>query len=174
MTARLLVAVLLALATAWVVPAPAYACSCEARTGAEYAARADVVFTGFIARNQVDRKAQLRTVTFRVQRVFKGSAFVNQVVTMYWDQNSCGIEFYGVNPPYVVFAQQEQAGLTADACGGTVFGSVPAGLGPGRPALPDPPASETRGATSWLPLAGGLAALSAAAVVDALMRRRVR
>ena len=174
MTGRLLVAVLLALATALVAPAPAYACSCVAKTDAEYAGRADVVFTGFIANNEVDRKNKLRTVTFRVDRVFKGDAFLTQVVTMDWDQNSCGIEFVGVDPPYAVFARQAVAGLTADVCGGTVSGSIPAGLGDGRSPLPDPPATEADGAASWRPLAGGLLALAAAAVLDIAMRRRAR
>lgn len=179
MTARLLAAVLLALATAWVLPAPAYACSCAAKTDAEYAVQADVVFTGFIVRNDVDQEAQLRTVTFRVDRVYKGSASLTQVVTMYWDQNSCGTEFYGENPPFTVFARQERAGLTAGSCGGTVFGQVPASLGPGQPPLPDAvsPNAGRRGPSAltgrWVPLVGLFLATTAAAILGlSLVRRR--
>ena len=121
----------------------------------------------------------MRAVTFRVDRVYKGSATVTQVVTTHWDTQGCGIEFSGENPPFTVFARQEQAGLTADSCGGTVFGSVPANLGPGQPPLADPvPAdAERRGPPAftgrWVPLVGLFLAATAAAIVGrSLVHRR--
>ena len=172
MTARLLAAALLALAAALVLPAPASACSCVAQTGTAYADRADVVFRATIVQRRVDERRYRETFTFEVERVFKGSAYARQVVTAPW-ASGCSMDLPSAGP-IDVFAHQEGSALSIDDCWGTGVASVPAGLGPGRPPAANPPESDAGPGGSWLPLAGGLLALAAAAALDVAMRRRSR
>lgn len=178
MSARLLVGVLLVLAAVWVLPAPAYACSCAGGSDVEHAARADVVFTGTVIDDQQDERA-VQTVTFAVERVFKGEAEAVQIVVNPMG-GMCGFETSG-SGPLVVFADRDQSTLTSNLCSGTRFGSAPAGLGTGQPPdgvpgsdrRPDaaPPANRGTG----VPLVALILAASAAAVVGlSLVRRRVR
>ena len=167
--ALLLAAVLLALATAWATPAPAYACSCAASSEAELAAQADVIFTGTVADDQRDESTQTRTLTFTVNRVYQGRATSTHVVTTASSGASCGLDISGPGP-YVVFAAEQQSGLTADLCGGTRAGPAPASLGPGQAPLADPSPSADPAAADpmrgrWVPLVGIILAASAAAVV---------
>ena len=90
--ALLLAAVLLALGALWASPAPASACSCAPASDDEYAANAAAIFTGTLVENQVDEPAQTRTLTFTVDRVFKGQVTATQVVTSHASGASCGVE----------------------------------------------------------------------------------
>jgi hypothetical protein len=183
--ALLLAGVLLALSSWWAGPAPAYACSCASATDAQHVAEAAAIFTGTLVADQVDQRNQTRSLTFAVARVFKGQVTATQVVTSASSGGSCGVQLTGPGP-FVVFAQAEPTGLTADLCGGTRSGSAPAGLGPGQAPLPNPaarpdsaspsaapPDAENPRAGSWVPLVGFILALTAAAVVGlSLVRPR--
>jgi hypothetical protein len=176
--ALLLAAVLLALSTLWASPAPAYACSCRPASDDQFAAQAAAIFTGTLVENRVDEPAQRRTLTFAVDRVFKGQVTATQVVTSHASGASCGVEITGPGP-FLVFAQAEPTGLTADLCGGTRSGPAPASLGVGQQPQPDPAApsagrqdAEPRSGM-WIPLVGFILALTAAAVVGlSLVRPR--
>lgn len=170
MTARLLVAVLLALVSVWVMPAPASACSCRAATDAEHAERATVIFTGTVID---DQQGEPRTLTFSVDRVYKGRVTATQVVSTAGSTASCGLSVNGAGP-YLVYAQQEQTGLTAGLCDGSGSGPAPASLGPGQPPQADPTRADPGpGAGFWVPLIGLALAASAAAVIGVpLLRRR--
>jgi hypothetical protein len=168
--ALVLAAVLLALSALWATPAPAYACSCAGASDDQLAANADVIFTGTVTDDQVDEGEQTRTLTFTVDRVFKGQATATQVVTTHASGASCGLEISGPGP-FLVFADQEQSGLTANLCGGTRAGSAPAGMGAGQAPLVDAAPDKQMG--RWVPLVGMILAAAAATVVGlSLVRGR--
>ena len=168
--ALLLAALLLALAALWATPAPAYACSCAGASDDEHAANAEAIFTGTMTEDRVDEGEQTRTLIFTVDRVFKGQATTTQVVTTHASGASCGLEISGPGP-FLVFADQEQSGLTANLCGGTRTGSAPAGMGAGQAPLPDAAPDARMG--MWVPLVGMILAATAAAMVGlSLVRGR--
>jgi hypothetical protein len=177
--ALLLAAALLAPSALWASSTPAYACSCAAASDDRYAADAAAIFTGTLVEDRVDEPAQTRTLTFAVDRVYKGQATATQVVTSRASGGSCPVEITG-SGPFLVFAQAEPTGLTVDLCGGTRSGSAPASLGAGRVPLPNPASPSAGPATEedprngrWVPLVAFILALTAAAVVGlSLVRRR--
>lgn len=160
--AVILATVLLALAALWATPAPAYACSCATASENEHAANAEVIFTGTIANDELDQGQQTRRLTFAVDRVFKGEATATQVITTSASGASCGLEISGPGP-FLVFADSEQSGLTANLCGGTRAGSAPAAMGAG--ATPAPNSAPDARAGMWVPLVGLILAVTAAAIV---------
>jgi hypothetical protein len=168
-----LAAVLLALTALWATPPPAYACSCAAASEEQQAASADVVFTGTVTADEVDQRTQTRSLTFAVDRIYKGQPTGTQVVTTHSSGASCGLEISGPGP-FLVFADQERTGLTANLCGGTRAGAAPASLGPGRTPVAgsaSPPGDSRRG--MWIPLVAVILALSGGTVVGiSLVRRR--
>ena len=168
-----LAAVLLALAALWATPPPAYACSCATASEEQQAASADVIFTGTVTADQVDKRTRTRTLRFTVDRVYKGQSTSIQVVTTHSSGASCGLEISGPGP-FLVFADQERSGLTANLCGGTRAGAAPASLGPGLTPAAEPPSApgdSRRG--MWIPLVAVILALSGGAVVGlSLVRRR--
>jgi hypothetical protein len=123
LVALALAAVLLALTALWATPPPAYACSCAGASEEQQAASAEVIFTGTVAADPVDERRQTRTLTLRVDRVYKGQATSTQVVSTHSSGASCGLEISGPGP-FLVFADQEQSGLTANLCGGTRAGAA--------------------------------------------------
>lgn len=165
-----LATVLLALAATWLTPGPAYACSCAALSDAQYAEGADTIFTGTVAD---DQQGMPRTLTFTVDRVYKGAVQTTQVVTTAGSGSSCGLEISGAGP-FLVYAQQGQTGLTAGLCGGTGPGPAPASLGLGQPPRPDPTRTDPGpGAGYWIPVIGLALAASAAGLVGwSLIRRQ--
>lgn len=171
----LLATALLALTALWATPAPAYACSCAAKTDAEYAQRADVIFTGAVISDQ--RYEQARAVTFAVQRVYKGQARSTETISTARWGGSCGPDLSETGP-YLVYATQESSGLFANPCDGTNAGPAPASLGAGQPPLADPvaPSAERRGPPAftgrWVPLVGLFLAATAAAIVGLSLIRR--
>jgi hypothetical protein len=169
-----LAAVLLALTALWATPPRAYACSCAyPPDNPELVRLAEVIFTGTVTADEVDDRAQRRTLTFTVNRVYKGTATSTQVVTTHSSGATCGLEISGPGP-FLVYADREQSGLTANLCGGTRPGSAPASLGPGQAPIADseaPLGDSRRGA--WYPVVGFLVAVCGAGVVAfALVRRR--
>ena len=166
-------AVLLALTAAWAAPPSAYACSCGGSPEAELVQRADVIFTGTVVADETNQRRQRRTLTVAVDRVYKGEATATQMVSTHASGASCGLEITGPGP-FLIFADREGPGLTADLCGGTRAGAAPASLGPGQAPVADPagpPEDPRRG--RWLPLVGFLVAAAGAGVVGlSLVRRR--
>jgi hypothetical protein len=142
------------LAAAVAAAVPAHACSCAQATDPEQLDRADVVFTGRLLGRQDAPPAadgsvssgDLATLTFAVDRVYKGAVAARQPVLTVRSGASCGWELAGEGP-YVVFAQREVDGLRTDLCSGNRTGSAPAAWGSGTspaPVAPSPsPASGT-------------------------------
>jgi hypothetical protein len=131
----ILTGLLLIVATWWSSPERAYACSCVNRTDTQLAEDADVIFTGRIAEDRI--RGQSRTITFAVDRVYKGDAHIRQAVHTNASGASCGLEISGPGP-FVVFANRDdtrERDLQANLCGGTREGGPSAGLGEGYPPL---------------------------------------
>ena len=124
-------ALLLVLASIWAIPARAYACSCAAASDERYVSSADVVFTGRIDDDRSNQ--QTRTITFVVERIYKGDAGPRQVISTSASGASCGLEIGGPGT-FLVFANaaDEPAKLKANLCGGTRAGGALAILGKGR------------------------------------------
>ncbi len=135
---------LLAAATLILAPAPAYACSCIGRSTEQLIEDADVIFGGRL--DEDTKSGQVRTLTFSVDLVYKGSADADQVVSTSTSTASCGLGISGPGP-FVIFANESADGvLRANLCGGTRAGPAPAGLGSGTPpAGASPTAAPTAG-----------------------------
>lgn len=147
-TARLLAALLLVLASIWVLPAPAYACSCvHDQQDPELVRRAEVIFTGTLIG---DRSAgQTRTLTFAVERVYKGQATATQEIKTGPDRAACGLELAGSGPFLIQAGSHPNwpGALLANLCGGSRAAPDPASLGAGYPPQPNPAPT----ALTWTP-----------------------
>jgi hypothetical protein len=138
--ARLLAALLLVLACTWVLPAPAYACSCiYDEQDPELVQRAEVIFTGTLTKDQ--SSGQTRTLTFAVERVYKGRATATQEIKTRPDSAACGLELAGSGPFLILAASDPDwpGQLSANLCGGSRAAPAPASLGAGYPPQPNPP-----------------------------------
>ncbi len=142
----LLGALLLALLGSWVTPGSAAACDCRPISAAQALRRADAVLRGQVtATDAVGRGQDARVdVRFRVDTVWKGTVFSDQVVAFPQDQGMCGVA-PEVGSTWVIYAlagvqgrgDDAVARLVTDACrGNRVSATPPAALGPGRPARP--------------------------------------
>ena len=96
-----------------VAPAPASACSCAGGTTAEFFARVDAVFTGFLSSRSVDRppgslgsSSDPALHVFAVETVLKGSPHERQGVVSPESGASCGLELAGEGP-FAVFATRD-------------------------------------------------------------------
>lgn len=162
-----LAGVLLALVAAWLVPAPAYACSCVTDSEPELIANAQVIFTGTLTddRSQHDT----RTYTFAVDRVFRGEAHAIQTARTPTQSPACGLDLEGPGP-YLVLGYLENGVLWANSCGGTRTGATPTELGPGSP--PQPGSAPT--GLTWTPANSGLTLVIGAAflVIAVVVARR--
>ena len=142
-TAALLAALVLALLGGWVSPAKAFACECAGISTTRALRQADAVFRGtLVGRSDVGRGDDARTdLRFRVDRVYKGTAYREQVVATTRDKQDCGLQ-----PPmdstWVVFAVEGVQGsgdeavlrLVTTVCSGNLpNGASPAVLGAGQP-----------------------------------------
>ena len=97
--------------------------------------RADVIFSGAIVRDETSRRTGERRVTFAVDRVYKGEAYAEQVVTTD-TRTSVALQIAGPGR-FVVFARYGAGrALESDACSGTRAGEPPAALGTGGPPVP--------------------------------------
>lgn len=169
MTARLLAALLLTLSVAWVAPAPASACGCGYdEHDPELVRRAEVIFTGTVVQDRAF--GHTRTLTFAVERVYKGQAAATQDIKTHISGATCGLELAG-DGPFLIQAGSDPnrpGTLSASLCGSSRTGPAPAGLGAGHPPRPGSATSTP----TWLPLAGGLTSIAAAAVVGLFLHRR--
>ena len=166
----LLAALVLSLLGAWVAPAPASACACAGISPGRALRQADAVFRGTVTgTDDVGRGSDARTdVRFRVDTVWKGAVFSEQLVATPQDAAGCGLE-PAVGSMWVVFARSGVEGRGDDAvarlvttlCSGNVAsGAAPADLGPGQ--IPRPGRSDReeravrtdRALTRWLSVAG--------------------
>ena len=132
--------------------------------------RAEVIFTGTVVKNRTF--GQTRTLTFTVDRVFKGMAYATQSVTTASQGPSCGLELNRPGP-FVVFASRTGSTrhpLEANSCGGTRAVPVTDELGPGQA----PIAGRSRtGGLPWVgPAAAGVALLGASIGFAVLRRQR--
>jgi hypothetical protein len=171
---------LLALAAIWAVPARAYACSCAQVSDEDHVSAADVIFTGRIDDDQSNQ--QTRTISFVVERIYKGVAGPRQVVLTSASGASCGLEIGGAGT-FLVFANpaEEPGQLQANLCGGTRAGGAVAILGEGRllpsesaiPSASPSPAAPRSGSTSGtLLIFLGIAIIAAAVAIAVRHARR--
>ena len=125
------------------------ACSCVPQTGAEQAARADVVFAGTVTVIEAPitgftfSSMDPMSIRFAVDAVYKGEATRTYWVSSARSGASCGFEFL-VGKRYMVFARVSGDRVETDLCSGTLQGgldpasvALPAGHAPGE----DPPST---------------------------------
>ena len=171
----LLVALVLATLGAWSNPVPAFACDCALTSTTQALRQADAVFRGTVlSTDAVGRGADARTdIRFRVDAVYKGTAYAEQVVATPRADPSCGLPAV-VGGTWVVFALDGIEGrgddavrrLVTSACSGNLAsGVVPAALGQGRAPLPGPSDREERSTSTDRALTRGLVAVGVAALV---------
>jgi len=138
-----LAAVLLVVLGAWVSPTKAFACECAGISAGRALRQADAVFRGtLVDSTDVGRGAGARSdLRFRVDTVYKGTAYTEQVVATTRDKQDCGLH-PRLNSTWVVFATEGVRGrgdeavsrLVTSVCSGNLpNGTAPAQLGPGRP-----------------------------------------
>ena len=165
-TLVLLGALLLVTLGAWSDPTPAFACDCARISTARALQEADTVFRGtVVSSDAVGRGKDARTdLRFRVDGVFKGTAYAEQVVATPRTDPSCGLPAT-TDRTWVVFAVQGVEGsgdeavarLVTSACSGNIAsGSAPALLGRARPPLEGRSDREERATNADRALTSGL------------------
>jgi hypothetical protein len=161
-------ALLLAVLGSVVLAPPASACSCVyAPEDPVHLDRATVVFVGTVADDR--RRGSTRTLTFAVQRVFKGAATSQQQVRTHVEPATCGLQLEGPGP-FLVHAREGAHSLVADACGGTRPTTRPAGQEGGY--LPLPGGGPPDDVAPAVGAAGVVAAIAVVGLTVALVRRR--
>jgi len=169
------------LAAAWLVGVlslalgvRASACSCVPQTGAQQAARADVVFGGTVTvieppiTGLTFSSADPMSIRFSVDAVYKGDATRTYWVSSARSGASCGFEFL-VGKRYMVFARLSGDRVETDLCSGTLQGGIdPAsvGLPAGRAPRDDSPS------TALIAVIAVTLAVASAAAIGATYRRR--
>ncbi len=168
----------------WLVPAtsaPAYASCVVDPQDPSVRTYADVIFTGVLVADQSAKFGREREYTFRVDRVFRGAAFAEQIVASPAG-SSISLELQ-VQQTYLVQAKYPSEGaigpvarLVSDTCSGTrvinADNQAPTDLGTGQ----DPAVGTSRSFTSrfngriWM--VAGVACILGAVVVTARNRRR--
>jgi hypothetical protein len=141
----LLAALLLATLGAWVDATPAAACDCAPISSSRALRRADVVFRGtLLTSEEVGRGTDARTdLRFRVDAVFKGTAYREQVVaTPRDDHGGCGV-LPKAGSAWVVFALDGIEGTGDDAVSRLITtacsGNLSTGVAPAVLGRPGPP-----------------------------------
>jgi len=133
-----------------VAPSPAYACECARRSTTQALRDADAVFRGTVTDRDRVRDGQDVRVDFRlrVDAVYKGTAYADQVVASAVDGASCGLD-PAVGTTWVIFATEAVEGsgnravnrLVTNLCSGNLrTDQGPALLGP--PQVPRPGSSD--------------------------------
>lgn len=182
-------------------PCIAFACSCAPSPSvAASLSSAAAVFSGKVTKvdapqGQVISSADPVTVTFAVQKVWKGATESQLVVTTALDSASCGYNFE-LGQEYLVYADQNDgagAALSVNLCSRTTIlpqaqgdlaalgeGQTPSGgQASNEPSTPAPSAAPTTptvlpstGTTRWLPIAlvSSFMLIGAATVVLRRMR----
>jgi hypothetical protein len=115
--------VLMMLAARFVVPlaSRAHACSCLGLSPQQYLERADMVFIGrvdSIAPAGGDPRQPRMTMTFSIQRVWKGPAVSTVDVVSSPGSVSCGVDF-GASTTALIYAQRTADGFMTGICSGT-------------------------------------------------------
>lgn len=171
-------------------PQRAAACSCRGITTATALRQADVAFSGrVVALDRIDRPRPGRTdIRFAVDRVYKGTAYAEQLVASSQDSASCGLTPQ-VGSRWVIFATLGVEGegddtvnrLRTNLCSGNLpGGSAPLTFRDGRPPRAGASDREERAiradaaVTRWFGVAGigAVAVLGLAAAGVALAWRR--
>jgi hypothetical protein len=124
------------------------ACSCVQQTGAEQAARAEVVFRGTVTVIEapitgVIGSADPMSIRFAVDAVYKGDPTRTYWVSTERSGASCGFDFL-VGRAYTVFASVREDRVHTDICSGTMQGGrdpAAIGLPAGRAPREDPPST---------------------------------
>lgn len=133
-----------------VTPSPAHACECARRSTTQALSDADAVFRGTVT--ELDRLRDGKDVRvdyrFRVDAVYRGTAYADQVVASAPDGATCGFN-PEVGGTWVIFATESIQGsgnravnrLVTSLCSGNLrTDQAPAVLGP--PQAPRPGASD--------------------------------
>lgn len=171
----LLAALVLATLGAWSDPLPAFACDCARITTARALRQADTVFHGtVVSTDDVGRGKEARTdLRFRVDAVYKGTAYAEQVVATTRVEPTCGLPAE-VDSSWVVFALEGIEGtgddavarLVTSACSGNLpAATAPTLLGRSRPPLPGSSDREERSTNADRSLTTGLQVVGVAALV---------
>lgn len=132
---------------------------------------AEVVFTGEIVADEQARFGRERWVTFRVDRVYKGTAYAEQRVV----SDTRAEDTFTLSGPGLMLVQGRRdsgGSVRTDGCAGSRPGPAPAALGPGG--APQPGSSrqvDTRTRTVLL-FSGGVVFIALAVVVNRRARRR--
>ncbi|GAA1431090.1 hypothetical protein GCM10009616_17360 [Microlunatus lacustris] len=162
----LLLALLLGVLGQIALAPPASACSCvHAAADPVLFDRAAVVFVGTVADDR--SRGGTRTLTFTVERVFKGAATSQQQVRTHVQPATCGLVLEG-RGPFLVQAADSARGLVADLCGGTRATVRTAGADGGYPPLPGggPPSGRSTPGTVAVLVVVTLAGLALVAVLQ--------
>jgi hypothetical protein len=154
--------------------ARADACSCVQQTGAEQAARAEVVFRGTVTVIEAPitglliSSADPMSIRFAVDAVYKGDPTRTYWVSTERSGASCGFDFL-VGREYTVFARLREDRVHTDICSGTMPGGrdpAAIGLPAGRAPREDPPS------TALIAVILITSATAAAAAIGAAYRGR--
>lgn len=162
----LLLATAVAVWSAVVFPAPAYACSCAGISTARALREADAVFQGSVVTKEVvGRGADARQdVRFLVTRVYKGTVYADQLVASRPHSAECGLD-PAPGSVWTVFAIEGVEGsgddlvqrLVTGLCQGNLPGTrTPALLGAGEPPRPGSSDREERSVRTDKTLTRGL------------------
>jgi hypothetical protein len=165
-TLALVAALVLSTLGVWVDAKPAAACDCARTSPSRALRRADVVFQGtLLGSDRVGHGDDARTdLRFRVDGVYKGTAYSEQVVATPRDDRGCGLEPED-GSTWVVFALDGIEGsgndavdrLITTACSGSFSpGPAPALLGRPRPPLEGRSDREERSTNTDRALSRGL------------------
>jgi hypothetical protein len=131
----LVAALLFAGGLAVIHPGRAYACSCAGISTRRALDESDAAFRGTVlAKTDVGRRADARTdIRFRVDAVYKGTVYRDQVVASARDSASCGLD-PDVGSTWVIFAQSGIEGTGDDTVSrlitGLCHGNIPSGIAP--------------------------------------------
>ncbi len=133
-----------------VTPSPAYACECARRSTARALLDADAVFRGTVTdRDRVKDGKDVRVdLRFRVDAVYKGTAYADQVVASPADSAACGLN-PEMGSTWVVFASETIEGsgnravnrLVSSLCSGNLRTDQPPAV-LGLPQTPRPGSSD--------------------------------
>jgi hypothetical protein len=143
MALRLVLALLLGIPGVLIATAsPAHACSCVGGPAGTGVRGADVLFLGTVAEDRGGNLTQ-RTLTFEVERVWKGETPATTQIRTGSGGGDCGLEI-GDGDEAVVFAYREDDTLASNICSshGATRSDVERLLGTGTPPDDTEPAPE--------------------------------
>ena len=151
---RLLVLLVIGLATVVVADAPAHAaCTCQRPPLAQQVNQADGVFSGTVTMASgptTSGKRQIMSYDVKVDRVYKGDISSPSVtVKSDADPSKCGLAGLTADTRYLFFVRANEPNLLANKCGGTgpakstKTQKVVALLGPGSTPIPPTPEKAT-------------------------------